>query len=577
VDGPTAGSVARMKSELRRRIHAARSITLLGCAIAPIASSQEIIITHFGDVADDRLGRSVAGIGDVDGDALPDYAGGASRGDAGAAIDAGYIRAWSSATGSVLFTVYGDQACEYFGTSIAGIGDFDGDGIPDIAGGGPYRDNGGVADAGFVRVTSGSSGAVIAQLSGTQVFGLFGFTVQGAGDVDLDGICDLAIGAGFEDGSNGTDCGVVYVIAGGSHGVIRTHGGQTPFEEFGRALANGDFDGNGVVDLAIGAWHADQGGVDAGSAYQFSWTNGALMRIYSGDSPFDFFGISVDNVFDMDFDGLDDLIVGSHHDDPFGIESGSARVFSSANGAQLWKVDGEVPDMFFGRSVAGVGDVDGDEVPDFAAGTPFLGNAQGQNIGLERIFSGKTGHQLYQVDGDSVNDMFAFAVAGVGDIDGNGFTDFVVGARDDDDVATNCGSVRLFNGCSGRRIDAGGGTAGSGGFVPRIRIEGCPRVGATVGFHLDSALGGSLAMVILSAHVGSTPISSGLQLRLALPVISIAPILLPGTAPGQGEITATGLLPASAAGATLAVPCVIVDPLAVGGLALTNALELDID
>lgn len=548
------------------------------CATALVAQlpAQQATFTFFGDAAGDKLGRAVSAAGDLDGDGWQDVCAGAYLGDAPAAADAGYVRAWSGRTGAVLFTVVGDQPGEQLGFSVGPGGDFDGDGTPDLLGGAYGRDVPGLSDAGSVRVISGATGQVLLHLVGNQSHGHFGFGVGATDDVDLDGRADVLVGAPMENGAVGFDSGLVRVYRGGSAALIRRFEGATPFEEFGRTCVGGDFDGDGRGDLAVGAWHADQAGPDAGAAYLYSAWSGGLIRLYTGDTPVDFFGISVDNAFDLDADGLDDLIVGSHHDDPFGIESGSARVFSTATGALLHKFDGEVPDMFFGRSVAGLGDVDGDGVPDVEAGTPFLGNATSVNHGLARVYSGATGALLYQLDQDSPNDLFAFGVDGVGDTDGNGYPDLVIGARDDDDAGSNAGSVRIYNGCSGAIENAGAPIPGSGGFVPQIRILGCPRAAAEIRFELDGGLGGAPAALFVAPSLGSTPLPSGDVIGVALPIYFALPIGLGGAGPGAGNVSILVPLPPTAAGATFAVQAVISDALAPHGIALSNALRVTI-
>lgn len=543
---------------------------------APFASAQQATFTFFGDTAGDRLGRSVAAAGDLDGDGWQDVCAGAFLGDVSGLSDAGYVRAWSGRTGAVLFTFAGTQAGEMLGFSVSSAGDYDGDGVPDILGGSFDYDAPGKFDAGSARVISGATGQLIVHLIGTQTNAHFGFGVGATDDVDLDGRADILIGAPMEDGVVGFDSGFVRLLRGGSATLIRRFEGASPFEEFGRTVVGGDFDNDGRGDLAVGAWHADQAGTDAGAAYLYSGMSGVLLRLYTGDTPVDFFGISVDNAFDIDLDGYDDVIVGSHHDDPFGIESGSARVFSTFTGALLHKFDGEVPDMYFGRSVAGLGDVDGDGVPDVEAGTPFLDNATSVNHGLARVFSGKTGAQLYQLDEDSPNDLFAFAVDGVGDTDGNGYPDLVIGARDDDDSASNAGSVRIYNGCSGTVENGGNPIAGSGGFVPQLSISGCPRADATVTLSLVDGLGGALAEVLVAPTFGITPLPLGDALGIALPIYLTVPIVLSGAGAGQGIATIVTPLPATASGVTFAVQAVVVDPAAAHGLALSNALQVEI-
>ncbi len=541
------------------------------------AMAQSARYTVFGDKAGDRLGRAVGPAGDIDGDGKFDFIAGAYQGDT-LAVDGGYARVYSGKTGATLFTVAGDQTNEQAGISVAGGGDLDGDGIPDVLVGSYGRDSGNLTDVGCVRVVSGATGNLIAMFLGTQNNAHFGYGVASVGDANLDGRVDFAIGSPFEDCTPGPDGGTVTLVSGLNGSVLQRYSGVTAFEEFGRVLAGGDYNNDGAADVAVGSWHADYQGIDSGACYVFSGlAGGPLLGLVTGHVAGDFFGISVDLAHDIDGDGADDFIVGSHHDDPNGTQSGSARVFSGATSALLYEFDGEVPDMYFGRSVAGLGDVDGDGVPDVEAGTPFLGNATGFNHGLARVYSGKTGALLYQLNEDSVNDIFAFAVAGIGDSDGNGYDDILIGARDDDDTGSNAGSARVYNGCAGSIVLAGTGFPGSGGLVPSLVATGCPREGATITLTAANALGGASGLLLLAPQLGSTPITAGgVFLSLQVPLLVIVPAALSGSGAGNGGFGVTTTIPAGFAQATIAMQLMVADPGAFVGFSLSNAVRITI-
>ncbi len=169
---------------------------------------------------------------------------------------------------------------------------------------------------------------------------------------------------------------------------------------------------------------------------------------FNGDSVNDFSGYSVSNAGDVNGDGFADLIVGASGDDNNGIDSGSARVFSGFDGSVLYTFDGDSANDYFGYSVSSAGDVNGDGFADFIVGA--YGDANnGTESGGARVFSGFDGSTLYTFDGDSAFDRFGFSVSDAGDVNGDGFADLIVGAYGDDNNGAVSGSARVFSGFDG--------------------------------------------------------------------------------------------------------------------------------
>ncbi|MCP3854938.1 MAG: hypothetical protein GY698_09415, partial [Actinomycetia bacterium] len=368
---------------------------------------------------DDSFGRSSASIGDVDGDGIVDIAVGAYHDDDGG-TDRGAVyvlflnadgtvkseQMISSTTGGLTGPI--DNG-DYFGRSVAGVGDLDGDGIADIAVGADGDDDGGSGRGAVYVLFLNADGTVKAeQKISSTVGGLtgpiddsdeFGLSLAGVGDLDGDGIVDIAVGAqGDDDGGSGR--GAVYVLFLNADGTVKaeqkissTVGGLTgpidDFDKFGLSLAGvGDLDGDGIVDIAVGAQGDDDGGSARGAVYvlflnadgtakaeqKISSTTGGLTGPLD-DS--DYFGASVAGIGDLDGDGTVDIAVGAHRDDDGGSARGAVYVlFLNADGTAKAEqklssttggLTGPLDDSdYFGRSVAGIGDLDGDGTVDIA-------------------------------------------------------------------------------------------------------------------------------------------------------------------------------------------------------------------
>ena len=218
--------------------------------------------------------------------------------------------------------VVADNAGDLLGTSVAGIGDIDGDGLDDWMVGAPAADLGGSA-AGQVYLISGDqTGAIdLGTDSQTVIHGgsagdYFGWSVAGLGDLDGDGYGDLLLGARFES-SEAYRAGAAYVVFGPYDGESNVadigvrYTGESEEDLQGAVASAGDIDGDGEIDILIGAYQENTSGTAAGAAYLVLGPHeagGSLTGIkISGVNAENRVGYSVAGLGDTNGDGLDDF------------------------------------------------------------------------------------------------------------------------------------------------------------------------------------------------------------------------------------------------------------------------------
>ncbi len=281
-----------------------------------------------------------------------------------------------------------------------------------------------------------------------------GRSVVVIGDVNEDGMADYAIGSRGNDPDE-TSAGRVIVYSGADGSVIATLDGESPSDHFGEALAPaGDVNSDGKADLIVGAWANGAGGSTAGRAYVFSAAQGSPLYTFTGLSPGDTLGDSVNGAGDVNNDGHDDLIIGAPTRDVGVSNTGQVTVLSGLDGSVIWTVNGQNENDRLGVSVAGIGDINADGHDDFAAGAHLFDDGNGilDNRGRVYVYSGKTGTLLYTKTGQGSGDNFGWEVSPAGDVNGDGDPDFVVGAPLNDALGSNTGRVYVYSGPTGELL-----------------------------------------------------------------------------------------------------------------------------
>jgi hypothetical protein len=348
----------------------------------------------------------------------------------------------------------GDRRVDLLGTAVAYTADFDGDGRSDLLIGSP----GDYYEKGRAGIYSSASGALIREWVGSVDGDSFGSCVASAGDVDGDGVCDVAIGAPFSI-APGLTFGALFVYSGRTGSQIRALTSTTAANNYyGTSLAAiGDVDGDGVPDLVSS--NLNGGGIQAtGAVAVISGRTGATLHTnFSPNGSYEF-GKQVAAAGDVDGDGTPDYLVTSPNDPSAGGRVGAAYVYSGRTGRLIWRLASGGFDNFPHVVVAsGGGDVDGDGHAEVLVGAPYFG--------LVDVHSGATGAILYSVRAPRHTYLFGSTVAPTGDVDGDSIPDFCVGSGEDPySRFTNGPTVAIHSGATGAPIasfavDHGGATS----------------------------------------------------------------------------------------------------------------------
>ncbi|NQU49782.1 MAG: FG-GAP repeat protein [Planctomycetes bacterium] len=280
----------------------------------------------------DSFACSVSGAGDVDGDGVPDVIIGAEDAETVAGVYmAGEAWVYSGADYSALHYWGGEVTSDKFAHSVSGAGDVNKDGFADLIVGAFQATPAANAAAGTCYVYSGNDGTLLYQFNGDQAYGSFAWSVSGAGDINKDGFDDVLVGAMARDVGSSVLVGSAFVYSGANGAFLLRLDGEEEYDQFGYSVSGaGDVDLDGHADVIIGARNADpSGGYENGAAYVYSGKTGTILHKWIGESDQDDFGASVSGAGDFNADGFADLIVGATYA-PAGTHStgGSAYMYA---------------------------------------------------------------------------------------------------------------------------------------------------------------------------------------------------------------------------------------------------------
>lgn len=354
-----------------------------------------------------------------------------------------------------------EEPAGFFGSSVAGIPDVNGDGRGDFVAGAWQEDPPGADDnEGRSYIFSGATGALLHVLSSPagETDGYFGFAVAGVPDVTGDGRGDVVVGAYQEDPDSPAEAGRAYVFNGSTGALVRTLVSPSNEENgrFGFSVAGiADVNSDGRGDILVGAPGEDPGSKprECGAAYLFDGATGALLRTFASQDEEDFgnFGHSVAAVPDATGDGRPDVLIGSPFEDLDGgpTDAGRAYFFNGATGAwvRTFESTNERALARYGFSVAGVPDLSGDGLGEVLIGAPL------EDTGRVYLYNGATGaflRAMISPNEEVGSGQFGYSVAGLPDTNGDGRGDILVGTNSEDPGSpTNAGRAHYFDGLTG--------------------------------------------------------------------------------------------------------------------------------
>ncbi|MCO4769312.1 MAG: VCBS repeat-containing protein [Deltaproteobacteria bacterium] len=447
---------------------------------------------YYAEMAEDFV------VEDIDGDGLLDLLVGVTRANTDRSAqalppleDTGAVAIYSGVPGGFFTSqptsaIFGQYGSDHFGKSLT-VCDINGDGDLDLAVGARYSEDRSnspiVYTAGALHVFLGDGSGTFPELPDQSVFGVeldgsgnwipdsgqeLGYELEG-GDIDGDGLCDLVAGSyNWSSGPGRSRDNIVTVWRGQADDAngAPSWGGLIPEPVlaiaplapenhngfFGREVKVGDLDGDGLDEIVVGQYRYTEptlSGVYHGAVRVYSGralgTDPATaitpastaVWTHSGTNSYDYAGAQVD-ITDVDGDGLLDLFVGDTREEGNGSpnDAGRLSVFLGQPNdlpetTSSWDFYADEGDARMGVALAGLGDVDGDGVSDVFGFASFQ-DAYGPNVGVPWYFSGldPTAGTLLEYPGESAGQAFGEGARVVGDINSDGWNDALVGAWD---------------------------------------------------------------------------------------------------------------------------------------------------
>jgi hypothetical protein len=209
----------------------------------------------------------------------------------------------------------------------------------------------------------------------------------------------------------------------------------------------GDVNRDGFADVIVGAPNNSASGDKAGRAYVYSGKDGSILLTLNGAQANDNFGSAVTGFSDQKHILL---MVGAPGAGP--NHTGRTYVYDGLSSVSKFTIEADDTGAALGYMFLTVlGDVDGDGVPDVYA-SDWSNSAKGPSTGRVYIHSGKDGHRLFTLTGETAGEGFGTSSSLAGDVDGDGHADVIVGAWQYSGAAVGAGRAYLYSGLDGHLI-----------------------------------------------------------------------------------------------------------------------------
>ncbi len=420
--------------------------------------SATIVITLNGIAVGDNFGYSVASAGDVNGNGYSDVIVGAYLVSSGTGAAYQYPGSAAGIVSSAT-TLNGIVAGGNFGVSVSCVGDINGDGFSDVMVGAEVVSTSTGAAYLFLGSATGLPASPSTTLSGLTISCSFGFSLASSGDINGDGYSDIVISAP----NLSINTGAAYTYHGSPNGlkttsnwqVLETQGGAN----YGFSVASaGDVNSDGFSDVLVGAYIYDDGLSNNGKAWLYMGSAAGLSTTLSwtaiGSMSNEYMGSCVAAAGDVNGDGYGDVLVGAYGYTNSQSEEGRAYLYYGSagglSGAFAWTYENNVATSILGRSLAAAGDVNGDGYGDIIIGAPHYNSGGEVNEGKAYVFHGSATFPAttasWSVESNQTGAWYGFSVASLGDVNGDGFSDIIIGAHLYDDVLADEGKAFAYYG-----------------------------------------------------------------------------------------------------------------------------------